>query len=96
MLPAAPFPVPTDAFSAEVGHGVGDADEAGVAGAVLAGTVTVFVGAGPDAGLALEPQAAIATAAPPSAAAEIMRRRARWNDVIAVPLIVAGGLPEAT
>jgi hypothetical protein len=91
-------------FSAEVGHGggpagVGDADVAGVAGAVLAGwlagTVTVFVGAA-AAGLAVEPQAAIRSAAPPSAAAAIMRGRSRWNDVIAVPLIVADGLPEAT
>jgi len=94
-----------DDFSAEVGHGggpagVGVADVVGVAGAVLAGwlagTVTVFVGAGAAAGLAVEPQAAIRSAAPPSAAAAIMRGRSRWNDVIAVPLIVADGLPEAT
>jgi hypothetical protein len=93
-----------DDFSAEVGHGggpagVGVADVVGVAGAVLAGwlagTVTVFVGAGAAAGLA-EPQAAISRAAPPSAATAIMRRRSQWNDVIAVPLIMAphrGGWP---
>jgi hypothetical protein len=102
MLPAAPFPLPTDAFSAEVGHGGGPAgvgDEVGVAGALLAGwvagTVTVLVGAAAAPGLLEEPHAAISRAAPPSAAAAIMRRRSRWNDVIAVPLIVADGLPEA-
>ena len=96
MLPAAPFPVPTDACSTEVGHGSGPVCVGvGVGGAVLAVGVTVTVVVGPAAaGLPEELHAAISTAAPASAADAIMRRRSRWNDVIAVPLIVTDGLIE--
>src|ERR1700729_4443749 len=69
--------------------GVGEA--AGVAVGVAGGpgeTVTVTVGAAAPAGLPEEPHAVISRAAPPSAAAAIMRLRWRWDDVIAVPLIV--------
>jgi hypothetical protein len=61
---------------------------------VLAGVVAaaVFAGAVAAAGLSAEPHAAISTRPLPSAAEAIMRRRSQWNDVIAVPLIVADGL----